>query len=405
LPRHDSAGADVIAAIRRILQVLAWAFVAAACVLPYLVGTPLAYGLLAAYLVFCIWSPLSGRRFELDAAGLLFGVAFVLLLVVNTVNGDPLVTANFLMPALFIPAVTGLRSFGHHRNGLLVARLALLGVAAATLVAVYQVVGQGQQRAAGFGTDALWSSTAALAIGWIALIGTSRASGAERYLFFAGPVLAVLVLLLAGARGPLLMAVPLLLVVAMAMERRLWPAFLVMAAVSGVLFFFGPSRGRFDSVMQMTGELATGAAVSDYSASVRKILLDAGIAAFQQSPWLGHGWGKFLEATAPFTGRSDWGTGHHGFHLHSDPLDFAVAGGVLGLLAYILLIIAPVVGAWRSVRDSQYRARLLGAALLSAAYFGCGVTNALFGYEFHTTLYVCLAAILLGFCRDAEVKA
>jgi hypothetical protein len=63
------------------------------------------------------------------------------------------------------------------------------------------------------------------------------------------------------------------------------------------------------------------------------------------------------------------------------------------------------VGAWRSVRDSQYEARLLGAVLLSAAYLGCGVTNALFGFEFHTTLYMCLAALLLGCCRDAKVTA
>jgi hypothetical protein len=29
-----------------------------------------------------------------------------------------------------------------------------------------------------------------------------------------------------------------------------------------------------------------------------------------------------------------------------------------------------------------------------------GLTYLTFGYEFHTTLYVCLAAILLGYCRD-----
>jgi hypothetical protein len=29
-----------------------------------------------------------------------------------------------------------------------------------------------------------------------------------------------------------------------------------------------------------------------------------------------------------------------------------------------------------------------------------GISYLTFGYEYHTTLYVCLAAILVGFCRD-----
>ena len=48
--------------------------------------------------------------------------------------------------------------------------------------------------------------------------------------------------------------------------------------------------------------------------------------------------------------------------------------------SYLLAIAAPVVGALRSVRDSLYRRRLLGAALLSAGYFFCGLTYLMFGY-------------------------
>ena len=53
------------------------------------------------------------------------------------------------------------------------------------------------------------------------------------------------------------------------------------------------------------------------------------------------------------------------------------------------------------MRDGQYQARVTGAVVLSVGYAACGLTYLMFGYEFHTTLYVCLTAIVLGFCRDA----
>jgi O-antigen ligase len=87
-------------------------------------------------------------------------------------------------------------------------------------------------------------------------------------------------------------------------------------------------------------------------------------------------------------------------HLHADILDIGVSGGLVGLLAYGLILLAPLLGAIRSMRDSQYAARLTGAIVLSVGYFSCGLSYIMFGYEFHTTLYVCLTAIVLGFCRD-----
>ena len=65
--------------------------------------------------------------------------------------------------------------------------------------------------------------------------------------------------------------------------------------------------------------------------------------------------------------------------------------------------LSALLGAFRSVRDSQFSARITGAVVLSVGYAACGLSYLMFGYEFHTTLYVCLAAIVLGFCRDAPV--
>ena len=124
--------------------------------------------------------------------------------------------------------------------------------------------------------------------------------------------------------------------------------------------------------------------------------------------WIGYGWSKYVRAAysylprdvrREFNARGSSLRGNH--HLHADILNLGVAGGLLGLGAYGLILLAPLLGAFRSVRDGQYAARVRGAVLLAVGYAACGVTYLMFGYEFHTTLYVCLAAIVLGFCRDA----
>jgi O-antigen ligase len=125
------------------------------------------------------------------------------------------------------------------------------------------------------------------------------------------------------------------------------------------------------------------------------------------SPWTGYGWSKRVRSAyeyLPDKGKKydAKGSGLRGnHHLHADILDMGVAGGLMGLGAYGLILLAPLLGAFRSVRDSQYGARLTGAVVLSVGYAACGLTYLMFGYEFHTTLHVCLTAIVLGFCRDA----
>ena len=87
-------------------------------------------------------------------------------------------------------------------------------------------------------------------------------------------------------------------------------------------------------------------------------------------------------------------------HLHSDILNLGVSAGIVGLLAYVLVLLAPVVSAATSPRDMQFRGRLFLAISLSAGFLCCGAVNLLFGFEFMTTLYVVFAAIFIGYCRD-----
>lgn len=63
----------------------------------------------------------------------------------------------------------------------------------------------------------------------------------------------------------------------------------------------------------------------------------------------------------------------------------------------------PLVAAWRSVRDSLYRARLGGIVLIVTAYVVLGINSLMFGYEVHTALYAGLCAIMLRLRRDAPL--
>ena len=387
------------AAMRKSGQWLSIALAASALLLPYVGGFPATYVSMALTLLLLVWLAVARPPIEVGPEGWLLLAAVALLTLIFAVHGTLAYAANFLMLGLVPLLVAAMRASAAPGNATLVARLALAGVTIAAAVALYQVGVEGRPRAAGFGSDEIWSATAALVVGWLALMALPEASSRWRYLYLLGPVLGVLVVMLSGSRGPMLV-VPLLFGVALAMLKRDRWALLATVAVVAALVFFWPDHSRLTSIATISTELATGVPLSDGSFDVRKVLLDASWGAFKLSPWIGYGWSNFGAATEPFTGVGSWVSRSDAFHLHSDMLNFAVAGGVLGLLAYLTILVAPLAGAWRTPDDTQQEARRLGAVLLVTAYAGCGLTNTFFGFEMHTTLFACLLAVLFGFCRD-----
>src|SRR5690606_1241005 len=109
-----------------------------------------------------------------------------------------------------------------------------------------------------------------------------------------------------------------------------------------------------------------GEVVGDSSTSIRFNIYGAGIAAFQESPWIGHGWSQLTIAPQPWFEDKLPLTAYS--HLHNDPLDFLVAVGLPGLVCYGLIIAAPIAGALASPPDSQRGMRLYGATILCLAY-------------------------------------
>ncbi|HEY9011536.1 MAG TPA: O-antigen ligase family protein, partial [Devosia sp.] len=302
---------------------LSIALIGAATLLPYLAGFPGAYLEMILTLLLLGW--LAGARppIEVGAESWCLIAAVALLAAVFAINGTIAYTANFLMLILVVPLTAALRTQAAPGNVNLVARLALVGVAIPAAVASFQVAVEGRGRAAGWGSDEIWSAVGATVLGWLALMGRFGATGLWRHLYLLGPVLGTLVVLLSGSRGPML-AIPLMFGVAFAMMPGHRLGLVVSALAVLALFVFWPDKSRMISIATIGKEIAAGVPLSDGSSDVRKLLLDAGWAAFKLSPWTGYGWSHFAEATSTWTGIENWVDRPDAFHLHSDPLNFAV---------------------------------------------------------------------------------
>ncbi|HVY52422.1 MAG TPA: O-antigen ligase family protein, partial [Devosia sp.] len=321
---------------------------------------------------------------------------------------DVLLAVNFAMFALYPMLSSVLHRVAKAGNSERVALFSLAGAFIAFGIAVFQVVVQHLARAEGYGSNPIPSATVALFLGFFALLGVIVVRSVWRYVFLLGPIAGVATVFLGGSRGPLL-AVPALVVVALfALPFRRAVSIgvvVVLATIAGTAFALKPAAlGRIEQLPNIMGQLLSGQEVDrniDRSANIRYRILEGSLAAFRDSPWLGYGWYMKVPAVKERL-KEPVGFGDPRVaHLHSDILNLGVSAGIVGLIAYLTVLLAPIVSAVRSPRDSQYRGRLFLAFSLSAGYLCCGAVNLLFGFEFMTTMYVCFAAIFIGYCRDA----
>jgi len=402
---------------RGVLNGLLGLLLAGTFLVPYVGGAVTAYALIMFSLLLIIWNFVNPPRFAFDPGAWMFLTAWVLIAIVFAITNLPgrsdyLLSINFAMFALYPLLAGALQRFAGSGNSSRVAILALLGAFVALTVAAFQVFIQQYSRAEGYASNAIASATVGLFLGEFALVGLFAVKGARRYLFLLGPLAGIATLLLSQSRGPLI-ALPALALIALVKlpVRRVysWGLATIVAIVVVGMYLLKPSVfGRFGALPKMAIDILTGqpiAASLDTSGNIRYAILQGSIAAFQRSPWIGYGWYEKIPVVEKYmafdVGFGDPRTGH----LHSDILNLGVSAGVVGWIAYGLVLLAPIVAAATSPRDGQYQGRLFLGLSLSAGYFCCGVVNMLFGFEFMTTMYVCFAAIFIGYCRDAPALA
>lgn len=337
-----------------------------------------------------VWMPL--------LALLLIAVAYV----IGSGSVDGLIGLAYFAPVLAIyPLVAAGDEPGFEAVDL-VGVLGLASVAGATVMVSIEVAETGTSRAGEIIANPIHFADVALLIGFIACAGMPRPGGKWRFIYALAPIFASVAVVLSGSRGPMV-AVAVMVGVAglVALFTRLVSLKWAVGAVVAVIVL--GIVGAFAGVQQLSGVQRVLADISDVlrvgvptdaSTGIRLQMLMGGWKAFLEAPVFGHGPLDFVSvanglAAVPF-GEAP--------HLHSDPADFAASGGLIGLLAYLLLLAAPVVEVLRLPRGMARAQLMVLVSALVAGYFVMGLTNAMFGILNVTTCYaaVCLVTGLLA---------
>ena len=236
--------------------------------------------------------------------------------------------------------------------------------------------------------------------GYLSLIGLIYVQSVWRFLFLSGPVLAALAATLSGTRGAVvalvLMAIT-AVVIAGALrliKMRVLIAAGVVAAI-GLLAGFAAGLGQTTGVQRVMLDIAdvmqTGLP-TDGSTAIRLSMYQGGLNAFVASPIFGHGPFSFVEAAAAsvevplFVGAP---------HLHNDIFDFAASAGILGLIAYGLLMLAPLAEVLRAPPSATRNGLLVVVSTLVVGHFAMGLTNAMFGI-LTVTVYFAAICVIVG---------
>lgn len=395
---------------RGIEAALVSALLLLALVTPTVTGRPTPYFILLVALAAAFY--LAAQRgavpLQVNTAGRLFWLAVAILAVLFAVTAksprDLTYVFNFTALMLFVPMYTLLRRFAAPSATLVVSTLALIGVAMVFCDALLDIFVAGMERVGAPNRAA----TNATLLGFTALLGLAAPGGRWRVIFVAGPVLAVATELLAGSRGVILVLPPLIVVTIWFLlpRRRLLAAGLAVAALIASVVVAGQFTDlRSLSFIRIIEDIVTSGQTADPNASVRLLLWRAGWQAFLEAPLVGHGWARLMPAALAHVPAGAVGAVATLPQLHNDIVNFAVTGGVVGVAVYFLIVATPLLAARRSPRDSQYRVRVFGTAMVCCIYLFQGLTDLTVGFEYGTAQLAVFTAILLGYCRDRPSEA
>ena len=150
----------------------------------------------------------------------------------------------------------------------------------------------------------------------------------------------------------------------------------------------------FSRPLSPISDTVAGTIPADEATSLRIQMYLGGIRAFLEAPLFGHGPFNFTVvanqlADVPFNGSP---------HLHNDLIDMAASAGSLGLVAYALLMLAPLVELFRAPPSVQRSWSIVLVFTLVAGFAGLGLSNAMFGILSVTVSYaaICLVAAALA---------
>lgn len=292
----------------------------------------------------------------------------------------------------------------------LIAILALGGVAGAAVVALMEVVATGTVRAGGGVANPIHFADVALLVGFIACAGLVGKVSLWRFLFLLGPVFATIAVVLSGTRGAVVAIAAMLAVAAIGLVvlrlvsfKKALIALVVLVVGGAVALLLGAGQlSGIQRVLLDVADVLQNGVPTDESTAIRLQMISGGIKAFLQAPIFGHGPLAFVNlanelSEMPF---GSWP------HLHNDLVDFAASAGIVGLVAYALFLLAPIVEVVRAPGSAAKPRILVLVSALVAGFFVMGLTNAMFGILTVTVTYavICVVAGILVSQASSAVK-
>jgi O-antigen ligase len=259
----------------------------------------------------------------------------------------------------------------------------------------------------GLGNNPIHYATLAAMSGCLAMVGVVSSSARWRYLFLLGPVFGIGCTVIADSRGPMLGALAmsasgvLLLTIWLWRERLFRIALLVSTgiAVSVIVYLVGSGNERVASVVQSGLNIFRFTGGHD---DIRAAFYASAVEILRTSPLVGVGLGQIMVTADEMF--PDVVAGMRFDNLHADWANFAAMAGTLGLLAWLLLLAAPLLLLLdRAAR--QDRSVVLGITVLTTGQFALGVSNATFGILPQTVVYAVALGYFLAWTRRRSLTS
>jgi O-antigen ligase len=285
-------------------------------------------------------------------------------------------------PASWVPSPT------------VVASICLGGALIALIGGAYEHFVLGLYRP-GLGNNPIHYGSLAAMAGCLAMVGVIAGTKPWRYLFLLGPLLGLSCAVIADSRGPMLGALAMSAVGMALLTIWLWRESLfrvavlcsATAAAGTIVYLVGSGNARVAGILQSGLNIFRFTGGSD---DIRAALYASAVEILKESPLVGVGLGQIMVAAE--THFPDQLAATRFDNLHADWANFAAMAGTLGLLAWLMLLAAPLLLLLGS-RARQDRAIVLGAMLLSTGQLALGASNATFGILPQTMIY----AVVLGY--------
>lgn len=278
--------------------------------------------------------------------------------------------------------------------------------AIALIGGAYQHFGLGMYRP-GLGNNPIHYGSLAAMAGGLALVGVVSGSSSWRYLFLLGPVFGLAAAVISDSRGPMLGALAMggvgIVTLSVWLRHDRWfqvaAAAGVVLAVAIVTYLVGSGNARIAGILHSGLDIFRFSGGTD---DIRAALYASAIEMLRASPVVGVGLGQIMVTAETLFPQQVAGTGLE--NLHADWANFGAMAGGLGLLAWALLLAAPLL-LLSDARVRSDRPILLGAILLTTGQFTLGISNATFGILPQTTIYAVGLGYFLVSARRIALEA